>query len=309
VGTACAQYSLETNISADMIQSISGRGFFSSYAYAQVPDHLGNLEGAVGPDLSGMKARRSAHGSGEIRDDSRLQAYSYYYEDGIVPVQGGVTLEPVIEDDNTTAFPYLQIRADAGMKHSPFAMALGLGYYSRNPINRSSLFEDAICIENLDTGSLMRNEIDHARAFDRSMVAFSDYIDQANTSMNVLETIEEGRAAIRFLQLEEIPVPGESEEMDDLEPEAAVLPHIFQKKARPQIEIEEVYQGSFQLKKILSFAASIPDEEEDDFWLPCCFEGFSGLNDSYRRERSIEGIFDCTCGLSVAAAPRPQALR
>ena len=103
-----ADYVHDTNISIDLVQSINGSGFFSSYRDVTVPDPLGNLEGAVGQGLSGMESKHRAHGSGEIDDESRILAYSYYYEDGVVPVQEGMELDPVIE--NITALPFLLVR-------------------------------------------------------------------------------------------------------------------------------------------------------------------------------------------------------
>jgi hypothetical protein len=300
-GLAAAQYSLEDNISINLAQSIDGTGFFSSYRNVNMPDPLGNLQGAAGQDFSGMAAKHLAHGSGKIGENSRILAFSYYNETSIVPVQDGVELEPVIDEENITALPSIAIQEDTSMLYSPSAMALGRGFYARNPISRMSLPEDRTCIKNLDTGSILDNEIEYAKALRKELDAHADFIDLANTSMELNETITDGMVRIRALQLEGLPTFGDmvvekaSEEQWDEEGEPEMVPVLLIKKSKPIIETDEMYVGSFHIKKRLIFAASVNGNEEVDEWLPCCYQGIEYSKGLDREDRSIDEIFDCTC--------------
>ena len=300
-GLAAAEYSLETNISISMAQSVEGNGFSSAYRYVNMPDPLGNLEGVVGYGLSGMAATHTAHGSGAIEDEFLILAYSYYYEDGEAPVQGGVELEPVIDDDNTTAFPFIRIQGDTSMIYNPSDMTLESGYYARNPISWRSLPADRTFIKNFDTGSILQNEIEHAKALRKELEAQADYIDLANTSMKLDETITEGKVQIHALQLEGLPAfrdlevenGGENGEDNGGEPE--IVSVLLIEKSKPLIEIDEVYIGNFHLNKSINLTTSVSDDEEDDDWLPCCNQSIDDIMGKDVWYKGVKGIFDCTC--------------
>jgi hypothetical protein len=297
-----ADYVHDTNISIDLVQSIKGSGFFSSYRDVTVPDPLGNLEGAVGQGLSGMESKHRAQGSGEINDESRILAYSYYYEDGVVPVQEGMELDPVIDEENITALPFLQVLEDTSLMHVPFAMTVGRGYYSLNPIKLNSLPEDRTYISNLDTGSVLQNEVEYARALNKELEASAHYLDMANTTMNVDEMISEGKVRIRALQVERLPTPDEievekmttNEMAEEEEPEIVVIPILLLEKSEPQIEMDEIYQGSFRLKNRMALATSTTLDQKEDFWLPCCYNRSTDMNESDHKYRTFESIFNCT---------------
>jgi len=294
-GLAAAQYSLENNISIDSAQSVDGTGFFSAYRYVNMPDPLGNLQGVAGQDLSGMAAKHLAHGSGKISENSRILAYSYYYEDGVIPVQDGVELEPIVDEENITSLPSIRIQEDTSMIYGPSTMALGRGYYAHNLISRASLPADRTCIKNLDTGSILHNEIEYARAFRKELEAYADYINQANTTMQLDETVTEGMARIGALWLEELPTIRESESDED---EILLI-----KKSKPLIETDEMYIGSFHLNKSMILAASVDKSDEDDAdydWLPCCSGGYLDMPINYQKGSkgfgsNVKGIFDCSC--------------
>jgi hypothetical protein len=281
-----------------MAQSVEGNGFSSAYRYVNMPDPLGNLEGVVGYGLSGMAAKHTAHGSGAIEDEFLILAYSYYYEDGEAPVQGGVELEPVIDDDNTTAFPFVRIQADTSMIYNPSDMTLESGYYAHNPISWRSLPADRTFIKNFDTGSLLQNEIEHAKALRKELEAQADYIDLANTSMELDETITEGKVQIHALQLEGLPAFRDVEVEEgggDEGAEPEIVPILFIEKSKPLIEIDEVYIGNFHLNKSINLTASVSDDDEDDEWLSCCNQSIDDILGKDVWYKGITGIFDCTC--------------
>ncbi len=277
----------------DLAQSIDGTGFFSSYRYIEMPDPYGNLQGVAGHGLSGMIGKHLAHGSGESDENSRILAYSYYYEDGVIPVQGGVELKPVVDDDNITSFPSLRIKENTRMIFSPSAFSLGNGYYARNPIIRASPLADTTCIKNLDAGMSLHSQIENAKAFQKELEAFADYIDVANASMKLDETITSGIVRIGALQVEELP----SFREDDL---------LLIKKSKPIIEMDAMYIGSLHINKSMFFTVSDDESDEDEYedeWLPCpCnsvldsiiaqpiyFNGAKGFG------YDVRPVFDCTC--------------
>jgi hypothetical protein len=287
-----ADYVHETNISVDLVQSINGSGFFSSYRDVAVPDPLGNLEGAVGRGLSGMESKHRAHGSGEINDKSRILAYSYYYEDGVVPVQGSMELDPVIDEENITALPFIQVLEKTILMHVPFAKTVGRWYSPLNPIKFNSLPEDCTYILNLDSGSFLQNKVEYAKALNKKLEASAHYLDVVNTTMDVNEEISEGKVRIRALQVESLPTLDEIEvdkmttnEKAEEESEIEVMPILLLEKSEPQIEMEEIYQGSFRLKNRMILATSITLDQKEDFWLPCC----------YNRSVEYDNRLNCTC--------------
>lgn len=291
-GLADAQYySIDSNISVDFAQSVIGTGFFSSYRNVNMPDPLGNLQGATGQDLSGMAAKHLAHGSGKIRDTSRILAYSYYNETDLIPVENGVELG---DDVNITAFPSIGIQEDTSTVYGPSAMAIGSGYYAgaRHPINYLSLPEDKTCVKNLDTGSILRNEIEYAKSFRKVLEAHVEYIDLAKATMELNETITEGKVRIGALQLEELPT------LRDIEDENGDVATVLSiKKAKPKFETDEMYFGSFHIKKSVNLSAYVNDDDEDDYyeWLPCCYQGIEDITGDDSQNNSIKGLFDCAC--------------
>jgi len=278
-------YSLDHNISIDFSQSVDGIGFFSSYSTINMPDPLGNLQGVAGQDLSGMVAKHHAHGSGKIEGNSRIIAYSYYNETDLIPVQDGVELG---DDVNITSIPSVSIQEDTSMAYSPLSVGIGRGYYARHPVRYVSLPEDRTCVKNLDTGSILHNEIKYAKSFRKTLEAHADYINLANTTMKLDETINEGMVRIGALQLEELPSIRDFEWWNG---DWVTVPSI--KKSKPQIEMDETYLGSFHLEKSMILSAWANEEDDDDYyeWLPCCCQGIKDLT-GFDPQDTIEKIFD-----------------
>lgn len=286
-GLADAQYySIDRNISMDFAQSTNGTGFFSSYRNVNMPDPLGNLQGAAGQDLSGMAAKHLAHGSGKIEDNSIILAYSYYNETDLIPAENDVELG---DDVNITAFPSVGIQEDTSMTFIPSGVAIGRGYYSRHPISYVSLPVDRTCVKNLDTGGTMHNGIEYAKSFRKVLEAHAEYIDLAKATMELNETITGGKVRIGALQLEELPT------FRDIEDENGDLATVLSiKKAKPKFETDEMYFGSFHIKKSMNLSAYVNDDDEDDYyeWLPCCYQGIDDITGDDSKNNSIKGIFD-----------------
>lgn len=289
--TDAQYYSIDSNISFDFAQSVNGTGFFSSYRNVNMSDPLGNLQGVTGQDFSGMASKNLAHGSGKIKDNSRILAYSYYNETDLIPVENGIVLG---DDVNITAFPSIGIQEDTDMVYNPSAVAVGSGYYARDrhPIGFLSLPEDRTYVKNLDTGSTLGNEIKYAKSFRKVLEAHVEYIDLANATMELNETIREGTVQIGALQLEELPT---FRDIDNENGDVATVLSI--KKSKPQIETDEIYIGSFHLNKKFILSASVITDDEDDYyeWIPCCYQGIEDVIGDDSQDDIMKGIFDCTC--------------
>lgn len=286
-GLADAQYySIDSNISIDFAQSVNGTGFFSSYRNVNISDPLGNLQGVAGKDLSGVVSKHLAHGSGKIVDNSRILAYSYYNETDLIPVENGMELG---DDVNITAFPSVGIQEDTSMTYSLSSVAIGRGYYSGHPISYVSLPVDRTCVKNLDTGSTLHNEIGYAKSFWKVLEAHAEYIDLAKATMELNETITEGKVRIGALQLEELPT---FRDIEDENGDVATVLSI--KKSKPKFETDEMYFGSFHIKKSMNLSAYVNDDDEDDYyeWLPCCYHGIDDITEDDSQNNSIKGLFD-----------------
>jgi len=144
----------------------------------------------------------------------------------------------VVDDDETESLPFIQVKESSDMQYSPIKMSVGTGHYLKHPINFDSLLSESTCIENLDTGSMMQNDIEHAKALHKELDASADWIDLANTTMNMEEMITDGRVHIGVLKSAVIPNPNEDEE-------EIALPVIIEKGkwGKPEIEVDEMYVG------------------------------------------------------------------
>jgi hypothetical protein len=296
-------YLLETNFSVEIDQSVQGNGFYSSYKYTSVPDPYGNFYGLVGYGISGMVAQDHSHGSGTMDKQYKLSGYTFYTEAGVVPGEGE---EPVIDDDEVYSLPFINVKEDSDMKYNPSTMSVGTGHYRENPIKFNSLLKESTCIKNLDTGGLMQNDIDYASAIEKELEASADWLDLANTIMNLEETVTDGRVHIGVLKL--IDVPNFREEVEEENP---LMPFVF-KRSIPEIEVDEIYQGTFQIKKNMSLSyfdyESDFDEDGIENWIPCCIGGWDTMPQLYQVAvgKDDKGVFDCTCYKTPIVAQFPR---
>jgi hypothetical protein len=161
-------------------------------------------------------------------------------------------------------------------------------------------------IKNRDALNSLHHLVSRAHGLNRVLDAQSNAGDDTmNTTMNIEEDLTDGRAHIGVLQLEGIPVDGESEEdaKEDSEEdseedskEVQVLGLAMKAWHKPLIELDEDYAGSFHIKKNMNLTIHTEEEEEEESWLPCCNGGFSDLNFADAEAfNSARGIFDCTC--------------
>jgi hypothetical protein len=222
-----------------------------------------------------------------------------------------------LDDDFEESLPFIQVKEESDMQYNPVAMSVGTGHYREHPINFNSMLRESTFIKNLDTGSLIQNDIDHARALHKELEASADFLDLegfdpytghyfkggGNTIMNLEEMVTDGRAHIGALKLIDVPNFLEAEE----EEEEGEMPIVFRRPI-PEIEMDEVYQGTFQIKKNMRFNYYTDDDDVEDDWLPCCAGGWNTMPQLYQAAvgKDDKGVFDCTCYKAPMVAQFPR---
>jgi hypothetical protein len=282
--------SLETkNLTFNMEQNVKGTGFFSAYKYALMPD-AGGEEGYV---YNGVEAKNKVHGSGQIDADSLMYAESKYMNrtwiDGAYDEDG----ELVLLDDEAYLLDTeagIVLDDDSEMTYSPQAMTF------------NSLLNEHQSTKNRGEFNSISHDVRYAHALDLLLESEADIF---NNSINVDENITDGQAHFGVVQLAGIPrdelLEEEVEEGEDLGDadglyEKRALGRAMKAWHKPDLEIDEVYVGSFHIKKGMNLYVYEDDYRRVDNWLPCCFGGFSDMNIWDQTEKkSARGIFDCTC--------------
>ena len=281
-------------------QSVSGTGFFNSYKYSLMPDALGT-EGSL---FNGVEAASKAHGSGNMETDSTIYSESSYsnktWINGAIDDEG----EEIEDEEESTS--QIQVKQDSKMTYSPLVMGIGKNYYNQYPVVFNSLLKDEDGMKNRNRFNSLTHSVDQAHGLNKVLDAQAD----ADTnSMNIEEDLVDGRAHFGVLQLEGIPVDEEpeEEESEEEEPddggsdedaplEVPVLGLAMKAWKKPLIEIDEDYIGSYHIEKNMTLSTIEEEEEEEDKWLPCCYGGFSDMEEMDTKAlKSAKGIFDCTC--------------
>ena len=236
-------------------QSVSGNGFSSSYKYTLMPNIF----------YTGVESKNQYHGSGSIDNSYTEQAYSVYRLD-LIPEQ---------DIDEEDAASEIQSQESNLMTFSPIALAVNDGYYARNPIHFASSLQDQTRLKNYDLAVSMKNEISQAKFLRKDASVLLNSIDdysinnayQGDSIFKIDESFENGRASIGFLDLE---YQGEQ-------------------------EIQEDYVGTFDLKKNLTHRYREFYDYDEDYWLPCCDVGLSGMDTQERKQWREINAFDCNC--------------
>jgi len=282
----------ENNLTFSIDQKVSGAGFFSTYRYALMPDAIG----AEGHLFNGVEAKNQAHASGAMDMESLFSGESTYVNES--------NLNPKIEEEEKyvnsehvkkfdeyeeTTTSVIDLKEDNALTYSPMSLSVGTNYYDRHPLAFNSLIKDGVWIKNRDGLSSLSHVVDNAHALNKLLDANSDAV---NLSLNVEEDLTEGKSHFGALQLAEYP---RDEEPEDEEEEPATLGTAMKLWQKPLVELDEDYIGSFHMKKNMTLTLEEDDEEWDLAWLPCCSGGFLDMNLMDRAERSVSGVFDCTC--------------
>ncbi len=281
----------EKNLKFNFEQSVSGTGFFATYKYSQMPD----VTGTEGQLFNGVESKNKAHGSGNI--DTNTQMYAESSITNKTWINGALDEDGELIQDEEEATSIVQVKEDNKMVYSPLLMGIGSRYYDQHPIAFNTLLKEDDWIKNRNGLNSLHHSVDQAHGLNKVLDAQSD---ATNNIMNVEEDLVDGRAHFGVLQLDGIPVDEEPEEGSE---EVQVLGLAMKAWQKPLIDLDEDYVGSFHIKKNMNLYTDSDDKEKEDFWLPCCFGGFSDMNYADAKDfKSARGVFDCTCFKAPSSA-------
>jgi len=267
--------SISANVSFNFEQSVEGSGYFMTYKYIQLrsPD----------TDQKGPMLKDYVHGSGSIDNEVLITAEE---------INTGV-----LADNEITINEYacISMREDNSMVYSPMTIAMGNGYYAKNPIRYDSLLKEKTCIKNYRPVTSMHHQIEYAKAIDKELeilvkdknYSISDpfYEGVGYTSMKITEDVTDGKIHIGVLQ-------GEPNTMSDT---GYGVPDTTAWK-NPMVEVDEDYIGTYHIEKnmtiVVPFKLTIVEED----WLSCCFAGCADIDD-----RDKKGWDQCGCVFGVVA--------
>ena len=190
-----------------------------------------------------------------------------------------------IDPDMVYAFGLIVALDNHSMVYAPQDMSIGNGYYLTHPVKFDYLLGETSQIENYASKTSMSHEIDYAHGVNMDQVASveDDYYDTGDakslskTLMNLDGDIREGTANLKMLQ-------GGSRKSKSA-------------WSKPQIYIDQVHTGTFDFVTTMSLDVPVYKVTREDYWLPCCFNGWMDLRDPEKMDFGVDakGIFDCTC--------------
>jgi hypothetical protein len=271
------------NLSFSFDQSVSGIGFYVTYAYVK----MGNLA-----------LNNYAHGSGNGTMESVLAAYH----------------------DNRTAHPWhldwidkdvncIQYEESVQMEYVPrMIIRPGLGYYAEKGIDYSTLLMENTWVKNYRAGSSMQHEIEYAHSINKDLEVtakenFTHIYDPAYygvgyTNMRVSEDVGEGRVHIGVLQAD----------IDNAKAfggtDLTFIKGLGRTKGYnawkyPSVEVDEDYWGSYHIEKNMTLEVPYKSIVIADDWLPCCYGGYLTMPKWYQMGTrgygsNLKDLFDCT---------------
>lgn len=257
------------NVTFNFEQSVEGNGYFMTYKYIQLtsPD-----TGQKGPMLKDY-----VHGSGSIDNEVLLTAERI---DTTKTADGLTILEQ---------YSCISMREDSSMVYSPMTIAMGNGYYARNPIRYDSLLKEKTVIKNYRPVTSMHHQIEYAKAIDKDLeilvkdknYSISDpfYEGVGYTSMKITEDVTDGKIHIGVLQ----------GEPDDMATTGYLIPATTAWK-NPMIEVDEDYIGTYHIEKNMTIVVPYMREVVNEDWLSCCIGGLDDLSD---KDKKAFGIEEC----------------
>jgi len=250
--------SVSNNVSFNFEQSVEGSGYFMTYKYIQLASPDTNLKGPMLKDY--------VHGSGSIDNEVLITAEEIKT---VVLADGEITDE---------AYSCISMREDNSMVYSPMTIAMGNGYYARNPLRYDSLLKEKTVIKNYRPVTSMHHQIEYAKAIDKDLeilvkdknYSISDpfYEGVGYTSMKITEDVTDGKIHIGVLQ-------GEPNTMSDT---GYLIPTTTAWK-NPMVEVDEDYIGTYHIEKNMTIEVPFKLTIVEEDWLSCCIGGFDDLAD------------------------------
>ena len=282
------------NLSFNFEQSVTGYGFYVTYAYVK----MGNLV-----------LNNYAHGSGNVNSiESTLAAY-----------HDNRTAHPWHEDWVDRDVNCIQFKEDVNVNYTPVRMYVGQGYYAEKGIDYSTLLKENTWVKNYRAGSSMQNEIEYAHSILKELEVTAkenftqiwdpQYYGVGYTNMKVLETVGEGKVHLGVLQadIDNAKAWGGSD-LTSIKGSAGSKGYNAWKY--PSIEVDEDYWGTYTIEKNMTLDVPYKSIVTADDWLPCCFGGYLTMPKYYQAGSkgfgsNVKPVFDCTCSKWAQTAEFP----
>jgi hypothetical protein len=287
---------ISKNLSFSFEQSVSGVGFYTTYAYVK----MGNVV-----------LNNYAHGSGEVTNmESTLNAYH----------------------DNRTSHPWaydwvdkdvncIVFKEDNTITYMPTQMNLGLGYYAQpnHKVDFSTLLKENTWVKNYRAGSSMQHEVEYAHGLQKELEVTAKenstwiydptYYGVGYTNMKINEHVDNGKVHLGVLQadIDNTRAYGGSDLTSVRAPRGAKGYNAWK---YPSIEVDEDYWGTYDIVKNMTLEVPYKAVISADDWLPCCFGGYLTMPKYYAAGTrgfgsNVKPVFDCTCSKWTQTAEFP----
>jgi len=184
-----------------------------------------------------------------------------------------------------------QLKKKSFMKYGPKTVEIGGGHNSKHPLNHSPQSDRQTWVINEIDGSSLQHEISNAQALNQELGLISgegcyenDLLKKGTTAvqMSIKEGIINGRVHFGVLQGKRI---NQIRRIDTIDPGPTIWKN-------PEIDIDENYQGTFDIEKNIDIQRPYTTFQVSEIWLPCSWSEFD-LHDYYRKRTRMDLIFNC----------------
>jgi hypothetical protein len=275
IGVALGDLTTDAQFIYKMDQSVQGTGFH-------------NYRENVSAD--GLRLNNAGHGSGSYDYEAKLSIVKQAKYDEFEGIGESGTGERNISYDESTDYTFAPEKFNFGKTFSSGAFnSLGSeGTSIRNDHGLMSMDARFDSIKTMST-NLFANAYWYNSSDDPTDIDLVNLtsVDSGYTKLNV-DAAFTGLGHIGVLGLSE---PG--------------LPNV--KHLQVANLIDEDYLGTYKLEKKMSQTFDWKWTRDQDDWLPCCSNGFVGMNfEDQKPFKSAKGVFDCTCNQVPTQAQFPR---
>jgi len=161
----------------------------------------------------------------------------------------------------------------------PYAAAYGTGWYIARPIIYDSLLKEKTVAKSYQEAAVMHHQLGYARGYDGSVGVSLNCTGPTTEAegtglirMKIDDYVSQGM--VRIGQLVSDPLRNYHGGYND------TIIHTWK---HPIIDEDANYIGTFYIKKDMEVKIRKPKPTEYEDWLPCCFGGFSDMDEADRK--------------------------
>jgi hypothetical protein len=264
IGVAWGDVATDAQFIYKMDQSVQGTGFH-------------NYRENVSAD--GLRLNNAGHGSGSYNYEAKLSIVKQAKYDEFADTGESGTGERNISYDESVDYTFAPEKFSFGKTFESGAF--------------NSLGSEGTSIRNNHGLMSMDARFDSIKTMSTNLFAnaywFNSSDDPTNLDLDTLTSVDRGYTKLNvdsaFTGLGHIGVLGL------VEPGLPDAKHLQVANL-----IDEDYLGTYKIEKKMSQTFNTTRIRERDDWLPCCSNGFAGMNfEDQKPFKSAKGVFDCTC--------------